>query len=64
MYVSLSDLYDEIGLRHTRISDNVGWNIDDGTIDPDFSTQLTEDNQPCVVLDFLLVPRYNFDNLY
>ena len=64
MYVSLSQLYDELDLKHTRISDEIGWNISDGLIEPDFSTQLADDGRPCIVLDWLRVPSYNFDNCY
>lgn len=64
MYVSLSQLYDELGLKHTSVSDEIGWNIRDGLIEPDFSTQLTDDGKPCIVLDWLKVPTYTFDNLY
>lgn len=64
MYVSLSQLYDELDLKHTRISDEIGWNISDGLIEPDFSTQLTDDGRPCVVLDWTKIPTYNFDSCY
>lgn len=64
MYVSLSQLYDEVGLEHTSISDNIGWNISDGLIEPDFSTQMTDDGRPCIVLDYLKVPKYDFDTVY
>ena len=63
MYVSLSQLYDELGLKHTSISDNIGWNIRDGLIEPDFSSQIDE-GKPCIVLDWLKVPSYNFDSNY
>lgn len=64
MYVSLSQLYDLLDLKHTAVSDDIGWNISDGLIEPDFSAQISDDGRPCVVLDFLLAPKYNFDNLY
>lgn len=64
MYVSLSQLYDELGLKHTSISDDIGWNISNGLIETDFSAQITDDGRPCVVLDFLLVPSYNYESSY
>lgn len=64
MYVSLSQLYDELGLKHTSISDNIGWNISNGLIEPDFSAQMTDDGKPCVVLDFLLAPSYGYESSY
>lgn len=64
MYVSLSQLYDCLNLKHTRISDTIGWNIKDGLIEPDFSAQISDDGKPCIVLDFLKIPTYDFDSNY
>jgi len=60
-YVSLSDFYDEIGLSHTKNSDNLGWNIGkDGWVELDFSATIAEDGRPCIVVDYLVAPRYDF----
>lgn len=60
-YVSLSEFYDEIGLSHTKNSDSLGWNVGrDGLIDMSFSTQLSEDDVPCIVVDYCVAPRYNY----
>lgn len=64
MYVSLSQLYDELGLKHTKMSDRIGWNISDGLIEPDFDTQISDNGKPCIVLDYLKVPKYDFDSVY
>lgn len=64
MYISLSDFYDEIGLKHTETSDRIGWRIDKGRIDIRYSAQLTDDNEPCIVLDHLMPPEYGFDSYY
>lgn len=64
MYVSLSQLYDELGLKHTGVSDDIGWNISDGLIEPEFSTQMSDDGRPCIVMDFLVTPQYNYDRVY
>lgn len=58
MTVSLNDVYYALGLQGTRVGDLVGWCIDDGIIEPDFTSQLTEDGTPCLVLDFMEQPRY------
>ena len=60
MYISLSEFYDEIGLSHIKNSDELGWNLDDGLIDIDFSSQLADDGTPCIVVDYLVAPRYDF----
>ena len=39
MYVSLNDFYDELDLDHTKIGDELGWNLDDGLIDVYFGSQ-------------------------
>ena len=64
MYISLNDFYDEIGLKHTEVGDSIGWRIDKGKIDVRYSAQLTEDEEPCIVLDHLMPPEYGFDSFY
>lgn len=59
--ISLNELYDWVGLDHTKIGDDLGWKIDDGMIEVAFSSQLATDGTPCVVLDFDKMPQYNFD---
>lgn len=59
MYVSLNDLYDELGLDHTGAGDDLGWNLDNGLIDVEFSAQLVGD-RPCVVLTYTVSPRYGY----
>ena len=62
-YVSLEDFYNEIGLKPTKNSSSLGWNLDDGLIEINISTCLTDDDQPCIVLDYNVAPRYEFDKL-
>lgn len=64
MYVSLSELYDELGLKHTKISDKIGWKVSDGNIDLDISAQVSDDGRPCLVIDFLKAPTYDFDKYF
>lgn len=63
MYISLNEFYYEIGLRPTEVGNDLGWNIDDGLIDLQFSSQLAEDGTPCLVIDYHVVPRYDFRTL-
>lgn len=63
MYVSLSNFYDEIGLEHTSVSDYLGWNMDSGLVDIDFDSRITDNGEPCLVLDYRIAPRYDFDKL-
>ena len=63
MYVSLNDFYCEIGVRPSELGDELGWNIDDGLIDFNFSSQLTENGIPCLVIGYRIAPRYDFRTL-
>lgn len=60
IYVSLNEFYYAIGLDPIKIGDNIGWNIDKGYIDLNFSSQLTEDGKPCLVLDYHVGPTYDY----
>lgn len=62
-YISLDDLYSELGLDSTSTSSYLGWNLDDGLIEVDFHTCLAENDEPCVVVDYMVRPRYEFDKL-
>lgn len=59
-YVSLNEFYDELGLDHTSIGDDLGWNTDQ-LIDIAFSSQLNDNGEPSVVLDYLVAPKYDFN---
>lgn len=61
MYISLSEVYSELDMAGTKLGDSVGWTIEmvgDDLISPDFSTQLSDDGRPCLVLDFEVQPKY------
>ena len=61
MYVSVNQLYSELGLPPVQgMGDDLGWNVADGLIEIDFSTQLTENDEPCLVLGYRLAPRYDY----
>ena len=60
-YVSLNDFYDELGIGHTKLGDDLGWDIyKDGLIDIAFSSQLADDGTPCLVMDYRVAPRYDY----
>lgn len=60
MYVSLNEFYDAIGLDHIDLGDHLGWNIDRGYIELSFSSQLDENDHPCLVVDHKNPPTYEF----
>lgn len=60
MWVSLNDLYYELGLPNVRIGDDLGWNVDDGYLDIIISSRIAEDGTPCLTLDYAIGPRYDY----
>lgn len=67
MYLGLNELYYEIGLPCTEQGNLLGFNIDDGLIEFDFSAQLTpedEGHEPCIVLGYRVGPRYGYGDLH
>lgn len=59
-YVSLNDLYYEMGLEGISIGSELGWNLDNGKIDLYFTSQLAVDNQPCLVINYRIEPKGNY----
>lgn len=60
MYISVNELYYEIGLPETALGNDVGWNIDRGYIEIEFSAQKADDGRPCLALSFTTPPRWNY----
>ena len=54
-YVTLSDFYDKIGLPHTSVSDEMGWNSEN-QLEIGWSAVETPDGRPCLSYDFAVVP--------
>lgn len=63
MYASLSDFYNEIGLPQTTLSDELGWNLDDGKLEISYGSTISDDGRPCITLDYHVAPRYDFAKL-
>lgn len=62
-YASLSDFYDIIGLAHTGVSDEMGWN-GDKLMDVNYDAVLSEDGQPCVGISFMTGPVRHHDRFH
>lgn len=60
MYISLNEFYYEVGLDGVDAGDDIGWDIDRGYIDIDFSSHLASDGTPCLDVSFSIPPKYNF----
>lgn len=63
MYVSLNDFYYELGMRGSKLGDDLGWNLDSGLIEIYFSSQLSDEGQPCLTIDYNIAPRYDYAKL-
>ena len=63
MYISLNEYYAEINLDSIAIGDSLGWNIDKGYIDLYFSAQLAPDDTPCMVINYDILPTYEYTRL-
>lgn len=65
-YASLSDFYDEIGLKPTSLSDTIGWNAlnQDVMFEIKLSTTTTPDQKPCIVVDYSILPTPEYHRSY
>lgn len=57
-WVSLNEFYIDLGLETIAIGNDMGWSIDKGGIDIDFSSHIADDGTPCLVLDYTVLPTY------
>lgn len=70
MWISLNDFYFEINspqLSPIPMGDDLGWNIDDtqnGKLPITLTALLTDDNKPCLCLDYDISVREDFRNLH
>lgn len=56
---SLNDFYDLIGLDGIEAGEDLGWNTDQ-MLRIDFSSQVSTNGQPCLVIDYITRPRWCF----
>lgn len=56
-FVTLNELYDELGLSNIKLGYDMGWDVDK-MIDITFSAQLTDEEEPCLVLNYEVKPKY------
>lgn len=67
-YVSVNDFYDILNvpeLKPVKYGDDVGWNIGDGDlVEVVFSSFLTDNEEPCLYLDYMIEPRWDYRILH
>lgn len=64
-YVSLNDLYDELGLEHNAVGDAMGWNVNRvgrDLIKPRISSQIAADDRPCIVVSCDPAPKHGYSD--
>lgn len=70
MYISLNDFYDSIGspqLTRIPMGEDLGWNLDDvinGKLPITLTALLTEDEKPCLCIDYDIGVRDDFRDLH
>lgn len=55
-WVSVNDYYYNLGLRRGKALDRLGWSVERGQIEVSFTSALTEDNVPCLVVNYVREP--------
>lgn len=64
MFISQNELYYEFGiLPDKELGDDIGWNVDH-PIELVISTKLADNNDPCLVVNYVIQPRYDYRNLH
>lgn len=59
-YTSLNTFYSLIGADSTRLGSELGWNIDFGKLEINYTTQISENGKPCIVIEYNVLPRYEY----
>ena len=62
-YISLNEFYGEIGLKDIKLGEDLGFCVDDSFINMSFSATLTDDNEPCLVLNYDISPKYGYGDM-
>ena len=64
MSASLNEFYHLIGLEGTKMGDQLGWKQGNGQLEVGFSTVMSEDDKPCISLDYKTEPIHNFNKIW
>ena len=64
MYVSLNEFYDLLGLNHSDLGYDLGWNVENGLVEIDFGSHLSEDGVPCVTMSYSVAPKYGYSSVF
>ena len=62
-FITLNDFYDELGLENIAIGWKLGWHLKttDDLLEIKYSSQVNENGEPCLVLQYDVIPLPGFD---
>lgn len=60
-YLDLNELYSLLGIPYAQLGDEFGWNVEDGLVELNYTSTLTPDNKPVLVVDFCPRPNWKYD---
>lgn len=63
-YISLNEFFYELGLKPTKIGNDLGWSSSKGLIEVTFASCLSEDGVPCLAVDYRVAPKYGYSDAY
>lgn len=63
-YISLEDFLDALKLPSYALGNELGWSTVKGLIDVTFTPATTDVGEPCLSIEYLIPPEWDFDNLY
>lgn len=58
MYLSLNSFYTDLGLENIKGGEEIGWSFDYGMLDIKFTSKITDDGNPCIVLEYPIKPKH------
>ena len=62
-YASVNDLYYLLGIPPMKSGDSLGWSSAYGGCEMKYSSIITDDDRPCIVLNYGIAPRYDYSKL-
>lgn len=54
-FAALNDFYMHLGLSRVGLGEEMGWNLDN-PLEIEFSTTMSDDNRPCIVINYRVIP--------
>lgn len=63
-YYSLNEFYSKIGINESKAGDVLGWRLEDGLPEVELTAMKTEDEEPCLAIDFTIAPIYGYSDGY